>query len=215
MATFHFDLVSPEKLLFAGDVGQVDLPGAEGDLGVLAGHAPLVTALRPGIIVMFRDGGDLRVVVNGGFAEVGPGGPDRAGRHGGAGRGVRSRRCSPARSRIPRKTSPTRPTAGSATSSPTASINCRRCRLRWRIRARAASVPTIDRPGPASLRRVRRTYLPVKGVVGSRNDPGGGPGGAVPCNGTPTPTLPLSGGLSGGRRAPCLLRRSRFSLGIC
>jgi F-type H+-transporting ATPase subunit epsilon len=74
MATFHFDLVSPEKLLFAGDVNQVDLPGSEGDLGVLAGHAPLVTALRPGIIVVFREGGDLRVVVNGGFAEVGPSG---------------------------------------------------------------------------------------------------------------------------------------------
>jgi F-type H+-transporting ATPase subunit epsilon len=74
MASFHFDLVSPEKLLFAGDVGQVDLPGSEGDLGVLAGHAPLVTALRPGIIVVYREGGDLRVVVNGGFAEVGPAG---------------------------------------------------------------------------------------------------------------------------------------------
>jgi F-type H+-transporting ATPase subunit epsilon len=72
MANFHFDLVSPEKLLFAGEVGQVDLPGSEGDLGVLAGHAPLVTALRPGIIVVHRDGGDMRVVVNGGFAEVGP-----------------------------------------------------------------------------------------------------------------------------------------------
>jgi F-type H+-transporting ATPase subunit epsilon len=74
MSTFHFDLVSPEKLLFAGDVGQVDLPGSEGDMGVLAGHAPLVTALRPGIIVVYREGGDLRVVVNGGFAEVGPAG---------------------------------------------------------------------------------------------------------------------------------------------
>jgi F-type H+-transporting ATPase subunit epsilon len=74
MATFHFDLVSPEKLLFAGDVDQVDLPGSEGDLGVLAGHAPLVTALRPGILVVFRESGDLRVVVNGGFAEVGPAG---------------------------------------------------------------------------------------------------------------------------------------------
>src|SRR5260370_1543164 len=74
MASFHFDLVSPEKLLFAGEVGQVDLPGSEGDLGVLAGHAPLVTALRPGILVVFREGGDLRVVVNGGFAGVGPSG---------------------------------------------------------------------------------------------------------------------------------------------
>ena len=74
MANFHFDLVSPEKLLFAGEVGQVDLPGSEGDLGVLSGHAPLVTALRPGIIMVHRDGGDMRIVVDGGFAEVGPAG---------------------------------------------------------------------------------------------------------------------------------------------
>jgi len=74
MANFHFDLVSPEKLLFTGEVEQVDLPGSEGDMGVLADHAPLVTTLRPGIIVVHREGGDMRVVVNGGFAEVGPGG---------------------------------------------------------------------------------------------------------------------------------------------
>ena len=74
MAAFHFDLVSPEKLLFSGEVDQVDLPGAEGDLGVLAGHAPLVTTLRPGILVIHREGGTLPVVVNGGFAEVGAAG---------------------------------------------------------------------------------------------------------------------------------------------
>src|SRR4029077_10850475 len=74
MATFHFDLVSPEKLLFSGEVNQVDMPGTEGDLGVLAGHAPLVTTLRPGILVIYEGGGALRVVVNGGFAEVGPAG---------------------------------------------------------------------------------------------------------------------------------------------
>ena len=74
MANFHFDLVSPEKLLFTGEVEQVDLPGSEGDMGVLADHAPLVTTLRPGIIVVHREGGDMRVVVNGGFAEVGPAG---------------------------------------------------------------------------------------------------------------------------------------------
>ena len=72
MATFQFDLVSPEKLLFSGEVTQVDVPGSEGDFGVLAGHAPTVTTLRPGILVIYRDGGELRVVVNGGFAEVGP-----------------------------------------------------------------------------------------------------------------------------------------------
>jgi F-type H+-transporting ATPase subunit epsilon len=74
MAKFHFDLVSPEKLLFADEVGQVDLPGSEGDLGVLAGHAPLVTTLRPGIIVVHGDSRDMRIVVIGGFAEVGPSG---------------------------------------------------------------------------------------------------------------------------------------------
>ena len=74
MATFHFDLVSPEKLLFSGDVTQIDLPGTEGDMGVLAQHAPLVTSLRPGILVIHGESGALRVVVNGGFAEVGPAG---------------------------------------------------------------------------------------------------------------------------------------------
>ncbi|HZO46845.1 MAG TPA: F0F1 ATP synthase subunit epsilon [Xanthobacteraceae bacterium] len=74
MAKFQFDLVSPEKLLFSGEVDQVDVPGSEGDFGVLAGHAPLVTTLRPGILVMYQDGGELKVVVNGGFAEVGPAG---------------------------------------------------------------------------------------------------------------------------------------------
>ena len=72
MAGLHFDLVSPEKLLFSGDVNQVDVPGAEGDFGVLAGHAPLMATLRPGIMTVHRDGGPLRVVVLGGFAEVNP-----------------------------------------------------------------------------------------------------------------------------------------------
>jgi F-type H+-transporting ATPase subunit epsilon len=75
MTTFHFDLVSPEKLLFSSEVTQVDIPGAEGDFGVLAGHAPIVTTLRPGVLVIFGEGGDeLRVVVSGGFAENGPAG---------------------------------------------------------------------------------------------------------------------------------------------
>jgi F-type H+-transporting ATPase subunit epsilon len=74
MATFQFNLVSPEKLLFAGEVTQVDVPGAEGDLGVLAGHSPFVTTLRPGILTMYREGGALRVAVTGGFAEVGDAG---------------------------------------------------------------------------------------------------------------------------------------------
>ena len=70
MATFHFDLVSPEKLLFSGDVDQVDVPGTEGDFGVLAGHAPAVSALRPGIMTVYVGGDAQRMVVLGGFAEV-------------------------------------------------------------------------------------------------------------------------------------------------
>jgi len=75
MASFHFDLVSPEKVLFDSQVVQVDVPGSEGYFGVLAGHAPLITTLRPGVLVIYGESGEqLRVVVNGGFAEVGPSG---------------------------------------------------------------------------------------------------------------------------------------------
>jgi F-type H+-transporting ATPase subunit epsilon len=70
MATFHFELVSPEKLLFSGDVEQVDVPGAEGDFGVLAGHAPMVSTIRPGILTVRGAGGEQKIVVLGGFAEV-------------------------------------------------------------------------------------------------------------------------------------------------
>ena len=75
MASFHFDLVSPEKVLFDSQVVQVDGPGSEGYFGVLAGHAPLISTLRPGVLVIYGESGEqLRVVVNGGFAEVGPSG---------------------------------------------------------------------------------------------------------------------------------------------
>jgi F-type H+-transporting ATPase subunit epsilon len=70
MSGLHFELVSPEKLVFSGDVEQVDVPGSEGDFGVLAGHAPLVTTLRPGILTVHGAGGVQKIVVLGGFAEV-------------------------------------------------------------------------------------------------------------------------------------------------
>ena len=83
MAGLHFEFVSPETVLFSGDVDQVDLPGSEGDLGVLPGHAPMVTTLRPGIVTIMREGNRESVVVVGGFAEMGPAGltvlADRAG----------------------------------------------------------------------------------------------------------------------------------------
>ncbi|WP_315740721.1 MULTISPECIES: F0F1 ATP synthase subunit epsilon [unclassified Bradyrhizobium] len=70
MATFHFDLVSPEKIAFSGEVDQVDVPGQEGDFGVLAGHAPFVATLRPGILTVTAGGSQQKIIVLGGLAEI-------------------------------------------------------------------------------------------------------------------------------------------------
>ena len=70
MAGFPFELVSPVRLVFSGDVEQVDVPGAEGDFGVLAGHAPFVSTLRPGVLTIHENGGMKRYFVREGFAEV-------------------------------------------------------------------------------------------------------------------------------------------------
>src|SRR6202521_2152950 len=70
MAPLPFDLVSPEKLAFSGDVDQVDVPGVEGDFGVLAGHAPVVAAIRPGILTVSSGGTKQKIIVLGGLAEV-------------------------------------------------------------------------------------------------------------------------------------------------
>jgi F-type H+-transporting ATPase subunit epsilon len=67
---FKFDLVSPERMVFSGEVEQVDVPGAEGNFGVLAHHAPLIAMLKPGILTVFGGGETQRIVVVGGFAEV-------------------------------------------------------------------------------------------------------------------------------------------------
>ena len=74
MATFHFDLVSPEKLLISAEVEHVVVPGSEGEFGVLAGHAPLVAMLKPGILTVLEPAPAKRIVVGGGFAEVNPDG---------------------------------------------------------------------------------------------------------------------------------------------
>ena len=67
-----FSLVSPEREVFAGLVDQVDAPGVEGDFGVLADHAPFMTALREGQVTI-HDGGSSRVFeIHGGFADVTP-----------------------------------------------------------------------------------------------------------------------------------------------
>lgn len=67
----HFDLVSPERLLLSEEVDMVTVPGADGDFGVLAGHAPVISTIRPGFIdVKGAAEGPARIFVRGGFAEV-------------------------------------------------------------------------------------------------------------------------------------------------
>jgi F-type H+-transporting ATPase subunit epsilon len=72
---FKFEFVSPERLLVSGEVEQVLVPGAEGDMTVLAHHAPLLTTLRPGLLdIGFPSGEHQRFFIRGGFAEVGASG---------------------------------------------------------------------------------------------------------------------------------------------
>jgi F-type H+-transporting ATPase subunit epsilon len=69
----HFELVSPERLLISGDVAEVDIPGTDGDMGILPGHAPVLSTLRPGVVTVTKEGGQKeRIFVRGGFAEVNP-----------------------------------------------------------------------------------------------------------------------------------------------
>ena len=73
MAAFPFELVSPDRVLFSGPAQAVVVPGNEGDFQVLTEHAPLMTAVRPGVVVIDDAAGrHHRVFVRGGFAEVNP-----------------------------------------------------------------------------------------------------------------------------------------------
>lgn len=75
MASFHFELVAPEKLIFSGEVESVVVPGTEGEFTVLKDHAPVISALRPGVVVIGQGGSATqRLYVRGGFAEVAPSG---------------------------------------------------------------------------------------------------------------------------------------------
>jgi F-type H+-transporting ATPase subunit epsilon len=65
-----FDLVSPERLLLSQAVDMVTIPGSDGYMGVMAGHMPLVSTLRAGMIAMMNDGAETRFFIMGGFAEV-------------------------------------------------------------------------------------------------------------------------------------------------
>lgn len=70
--TFKFDLVSPERVLLSEQAEQAVVPGAEGEFGVLPGHAPLISTLRPGVIKVTLTSGLRRIFVKSGFAEVDP-----------------------------------------------------------------------------------------------------------------------------------------------
>jgi len=76
MADLHFELVTPEKLLRSEDVHMVVVPGTEGDFGVMAGHAPYMSTIRPGELAIYRAAGGEpeRIAIDGGFAEVGEAG---------------------------------------------------------------------------------------------------------------------------------------------
>ncbi len=74
MATFQLEFVSPEKLLLSRPVEMATLPAAEGEMGVLPGHAPMIVALRGGVISVTENGLETeKLFVAGGFAEITPG----------------------------------------------------------------------------------------------------------------------------------------------
>lgn len=72
MANLHFELVTPERLVRSAEVYMVVVPGTEGDFGVLEGHAPFMTTIRPGAIAIYASDGATpeRIFIDGGFAEV-------------------------------------------------------------------------------------------------------------------------------------------------
>ena len=76
MVGLHFELVTPEQLVRSEDVHMVVVPGSEGDFGVMAGHAPVMTTLKDGELAIYRSAGaePETIKVSGGFAEVGDNG---------------------------------------------------------------------------------------------------------------------------------------------
>lgn len=73
MATFNLTIVSAERKIFEGEVKQIQATGVEGELGILLGHTPLLTAIKPGIVKFtLQDGNEEVIYVSGGFLEVQP-----------------------------------------------------------------------------------------------------------------------------------------------
>jgi F-type H+-transporting ATPase subunit epsilon len=74
MASLHVDVVSAEEAIFAGEASFVSLPGEAGELGILPGHTPLISRIRPGVLKIVRaDGGQELIFVAGGILEIQPG----------------------------------------------------------------------------------------------------------------------------------------------
>jgi F-type H+-transporting ATPase subunit epsilon len=87
--TIHVDVVSAEEMIFSGLAQFVVLPGEAGELGIMPGHMPLMTRIKPGAVrVKTQDGKEELIFVAGGLLEVQPGSGDRAGRY-------RDSRCRP------------------------------------------------------------------------------------------------------------------------
>lgn len=76
MATLTFELVTPDKAVLSTTAYMVEIPGSEGDMGVLAGHAPVMTTIRDGEVRVYASAGATpqRISVEGGFAEIGDAG---------------------------------------------------------------------------------------------------------------------------------------------
>jgi len=72
MATLRLEIITAERQVFADDVNVVVAPGIEGELGILPHHAPLMTMLKPGELLIRKDGEETYLVVSGGFLEVRP-----------------------------------------------------------------------------------------------------------------------------------------------
>jgi F-type H+-transporting ATPase subunit epsilon len=70
--TFALHIVSPAKLVFEGEASMVEVPGTEGDFGVLPGHAPFFSMIRPGIVTIHQGGVKEKHFISGGYADVGP-----------------------------------------------------------------------------------------------------------------------------------------------
>jgi F-type H+-transporting ATPase subunit epsilon len=72
LAQFHFEIVTPERLVRSEDAYMVTVPGSEGDMGILAGHAPVMSSLRDGVVRIYATDGAIstEIAVSGGFVEV-------------------------------------------------------------------------------------------------------------------------------------------------